>query len=100
VLSGGEPAALLLIDACVRLLPGVVGNEGSLAEESFETGLLEYPLYTRPQEWAGRAVPEVLISGHHENVRTWRREQMERITRERRPDMWQRHIARKAGGAG
>jgi tRNA (guanine37-N1)-methyltransferase len=96
VLSGGEPAALVLIDACVRLLPGVVGNEESLAEESFAEDLLEYPLYTRPQDWKGRAVPDVLISGHHEKVRAWRREQMEKITRERRPDLWDRHAARKA----
>jgi tRNA (guanine37-N1)-methyltransferase len=96
VLSGGEPAALVLIDACVRLLSGVMGNTESLAEESFEEGLLEYPLYTRPQEWAGRAVPEVLVSGHHEKVRAWRRDQMEQITRARRPDLWDRYAARKA----
>ena len=96
VLSGGEPAALVLIDACVRLLAGVVGNEESLNEESFEDGLLEYPLYTRPQEWSGRAVPEVLVSGHHEKVRAWRRDQMEKITRARRPDLWDRYAARKA----
>jgi tRNA (guanine37-N1)-methyltransferase len=99
VLSGGEPAALVLIDACVRLLAGVMGNTESLAEESFEEGLLEYPLYTRPQEWAGRAVPEVLVSGHHEKVRAWRRDQMEKITRSRRPDLWDRYAARKAGKA-
>jgi tRNA (guanine37-N1)-methyltransferase len=96
ILSGGEPAALVLIDACVRLLSGVMGNTESLAEESFEEGLLEYPLYTRPQEWAGRAVPEVLVSGHHEKVRAWRRDQMEQITRARRPDLWDRYAARKA----
>jgi tRNA (guanine37-N1)-methyltransferase len=96
ILSGGEPAALVLIDACVRLLAGVMGNTESLAEESFEEGLLEYPLYTRPQEWAGRAVPEVLVSGHHEKVRAWRRDQMEQITRARRPDLWDRYAARKA----
>lgn len=99
VLSGGEPAAMVLMDACVRLLSGVVGNEESLAEESFAEGLLEYPLYTRPQEWKGRAVPEVLISGHHEKVRAWRRDQMEKITRARRPDLWDRYAARKAGKA-
>jgi tRNA (guanine37-N1)-methyltransferase len=91
VLSGGEPAAMTLIDACVRLLPGVVGAEESLAEESFEAGLLEYPQYTRPQEWCGRSVPEILLSGHHANVRAWRREEAERITRERRPDLWARY---------
>lgn len=88
VLSGGEVAALVLIDACVRLIPGVMGSDQSHAEESFEEGLLEYPLYTRPQEWEGRTVPDVLLSGHHANIRAWRREQAEAITRERRPDLW------------
>jgi len=91
VLSGGEPAALALIDACVRLLPGVMGAEASLEEESFEAGLLEYPHYTRPAEWCGRAVPEVLLSGHHEKIRAWRRAEAERVTRERRPDLWARY---------
>lgn len=91
VLSGGEPAAVALIDACIRLLPGVMGAEASLEEESFEAGLLEYPHYTRPAEWCGRAVPEVLLSGHHENIRAWRRTEAERITRERRPDLWARY---------
>ena len=91
VLSGGEAAAIAVIDACVRLLPGVVGASESLAEESFEDGLLEYPQYTRPREWDGRAVPEVLVSGHHEKVRDWRRQQAEAITRERRPDLWARY---------
>lgn len=91
VLSGGEPAALVLIDACVRLLTGVLGAEASLDEESFEAGLLEYPHYTRPAEWCGRAVPDVLLSGHHENIRAWRRAEAERITRERRPDLWSRY---------
>ncbi len=91
VLSGGEPAALALIDACVRLMPGVIGAEASLDEESFEAGLLEYPHYTRPAEWCGRAVPDVLLSGHHENIRAWRRAEAERITRERRPDLWARY---------
>ena len=94
VLSGGEPAAIALIDACVRLLPGVVGEAGSLAEESFADGLLEYPHYTRPALWRGRSVPEVLLSGHHENIRAWRRAEAERLTRERRPDLWSRHVAR------
>jgi tRNA (guanine37-N1)-methyltransferase len=93
VLSGGEPAAMALIDACVRLLPGVVGAAESLAEESFERGLLEYPHYTRPQEWRGRKVPEALLSGHHERIRAWRQEQAERITRQRRPDLWHRYAA-------
>lgn len=90
VLSGGEMAAMALLDACVRLLPGVVGAEASLEEESFERGLLEYPHYTRPQTWQGRTVPDVLLSGHHEKVRLWRRAEAERITRERRPDLWRR----------
>lgn len=90
VLSGGEPAAIALIDACVRLLPGVVGRRQSLEEESFAGGLLEYPHYTRPQEWQGRKVPELLLSGHHERIRTWRREAAEAITRARRPDLWAR----------
>ena len=96
VLSGGEPAALCLIDAVVRLLPGVMGNADSAGDESFgEPGLLEYPHYTRPAEWMGRdgvsrAVPEVLMSGDHAKVRAWRRAEAERITRERRPDLWQR----------
>ena len=93
VLSGGEPAALALIDACVRLLPGVVGDQATLAEESFEQDLLEYPHYTRPQLWEGRAVPEVLLSGHHDRIRQWRQEQREKATRERRPDLWERHMA-------
>ncbi|MBI3453709.1 MAG: tRNA (guanosine(37)-N1)-methyltransferase TrmD [Rhodospirillales bacterium] len=92
ILSGGEPAAIALIDACVRLLPGVVGAEASLVEESFEAGLLEYPHYTRPQLWQGQAVPEVLLSGHHEKIRTWRLAEAERITRERRPDLWARRM--------
>ena len=93
VLSGGEPAAIALIDACVRLLPGVVGAEAALEEESFERGLLEYPHYTRPAVWQGRAVPEVLISGHHERIRAWRLERAEEITRARRPDLWTRYGA-------
>lgn len=95
VLSGGEPAAMALIDACVRLLPGVVGDAGSLIEETFENGLLEYPQYTRPRLWQGRPVPDVLLSGHHGQVAGWRRAEAERITRERRPDLWARH---RAGG--
>jgi tRNA (guanine37-N1)-methyltransferase len=87
VLSGGELAAQVLIDACVRLLPGVAGNETSLAEESFAAGLLEYPHYTRPREWEGRAIPDVLLSGDHEKIAKWRREQAERLTRDRRPDL-------------
>jgi tRNA (guanine37-N1)-methyltransferase len=96
VLSGGEPAALVLIDACVRLLPGVMGNDQTASEESFTDGLLEYPHYTRPALWRDAedrewAVPEVLISGHHERVKAWRRAEAERLTRERRPDLWSRY---------
>ncbi|WP_207480120.1 tRNA (guanosine(37)-N1)-methyltransferase TrmD [Arenibaculum pallidiluteum] len=96
VLSGGEPAALVLMDAVVRLLPGVMGNEETAGEESFERGLLEYPHYTRPAEWEGRRVPEVLLSGHHEKVRAWRLEQAEGITRDRRPDLWTPYAERRA----
>ena len=88
VLSGGELAAMVLIDACVRLLPGVVGQALSLQEESFEGGLLEYPQFTRPREWEGRAIPDVLLSGDHKKVADWRRAEAERMTRERRPDLW------------
>jgi tRNA (guanine37-N1)-methyltransferase len=91
VLSGGELAAQVLIDACVRLLPGVAGNESSLAEESFAVALLEYPHYTRPREWEGRPIPDVLLSGDHEKIAKWRREQAEKLTKARRPDLWQRH---------
>jgi tRNA (guanine37-N1)-methyltransferase len=91
VLSGGELAAQVLIDACVRLLPGVAGNEVSLAEESFASGLLEYPHYTRPREWEGRAIPELLLSGDHEKIAKWRREQAEAVTKARRPDLWERY---------
>lgn len=90
VLSGGELAAQVLIDACVRLLPGVAGNESSLAEESFAGDLLEYPHYTRPRLWEGRAIPEVLLSGDHGKIAKWRHEQAEKITKERRPDLWQK----------
>jgi tRNA (guanine37-N1)-methyltransferase len=95
VLSGGELAAQVLIDACVRLLPGVAGNESSLAEESFAAGLLEYPHYTRPREFEGRAIPEVLLSGDHKKIAQWRREQAEKLTQDRRPDLWERHLKRK-----
>jgi tRNA (guanine37-N1)-methyltransferase len=97
VLSGGEPAALCLIDAVVRLLPGVVGDPAVLEEESFQRGLLEYPQYTRPQVWEGRAVPEVLLSGHHERIRDWRRRQAEEATQARRGDLWDRYRATRQG---
>ena len=88
VLSGGEVAAMVVIDAVVRLLPGVVGKADSLVEESFEAGLLEYPHYTRPREWDGLSIPDVLLSGDHAKIAAWRRAEAERITRERRPDLW------------
>lgn len=87
VLSGGELAAMVLIDACVRLIPGVLGAEESLTHESFEDGLLEYPQYTKPREWEGRPTPEVLMSGDHKKIADWRRAEAERITRARRPDL-------------
>lgn len=92
VLSGGEPAAIVMLDACVRLLPGVIGAAETLEEESFEHGLLEYPHYTRPAEWQGRAVPDILLSGHHEKIRAWRLAQAEQTTRQRRPDLWARYL--------
>ena len=90
VLSGGELATMVLIDACVRLLPGVAGNEASLAEESFAAGLLEYPHYPRPREWEGRSIPEILLSGDHDKIAKWRREQAETMTKSRRPDLWEK----------
>jgi tRNA (guanine37-N1)-methyltransferase len=95
VLSGGEIAAMVLIDACVRLLPGVMGKEGSAAEESFADGLLEYPQYTRPQVWEGQPIPEVLVSGDHAKVAAWRRAEAERLTAARRPDLWAAYRAGK-----
>ncbi len=92
VLSGGEPAAIALIDAVVRTLPGVIGDAQALEEESFRGHLLEYPQYTRPRVWEGRAIPEVLASGHHERIRAWRRRQAERLTKERRPDLWRDYL--------
>ncbi|MBV9557927.1 MAG: tRNA (guanosine(37)-N1)-methyltransferase TrmD [Pseudolabrys sp.] len=97
VLSGGEPAALALIDACVRLIPGVMGKEASGVEESFSAGLLEYPHYTRPSDFEGRTIPEILTSGDHAKVARWRLEEAERLTRERRPDLWNAYSARKTG---
>jgi tRNA (guanine37-N1)-methyltransferase len=102
VLSGGEPAALAILDACIRLLPGVMGAPSSGSEESFEEGLLEYPQYTRPQEWEGRTIPEVLRSGDHAKIAAWRRRQAENDTRSRRPDLWERYSGardRPASGA-
>jgi tRNA (guanine37-N1)-methyltransferase len=93
VLAGGEVAAMLAIEACVRLVPGVLGNQVSTTEESFEDGLLEHPQFTRPRTFEGRDIPEVLLSGHHKRVANWRREQREITTRERRPDLWAAHLA-------
>jgi len=87
VLAGGEVAAMVLIEACVRLLPGVIGAAESLASESFETGLLEYPQYTKPRDWEGRAIPDILLSGDHKKIEAWRQEQSERLTAARRPDL-------------
>jgi len=92
VLSGGEPAAIMLLDACIRLLPGVMGAPSSGSEESFEDGLLEYPHYTRPIEWEGREIPEVLRSGDHAKIAAWRRQRAEDDTRSRRPDLWERYV--------
>lgn len=95
VLTGGELAAQVMLDAVVRLLPGVLGNADSTEEESFSDGLLEHPQYTRPAEWQGRPIPPVLLSGNHGAVEKWRREQSEALTRERRPDLWQAYKDRK-----
>ncbi|MCC6775044.1 MAG: tRNA (guanosine(37)-N1)-methyltransferase TrmD [Hyphomicrobiales bacterium] len=99
VLSGGEVPAFALMDACVRLLPGVMGKEASAAEESFSRGLLEYPQYTRPQVWEGRSIPAVLTGGDHAKVATWRRAEAERLTRERRSDLWASYAARSSPAA-
>ncbi len=91
ILSGGETAAFVVIDSILRLLPGVLGNENSRVDESFENGLLEYPQYTKPQIWEEKAVPEVLLSGDHSKIKDWRLSQSEAITRVRRPDLWQKY---------
>lgn len=96
VLSGGEPAALALLDAVIRLLPGVMGKDASGEEESFESGLLEYPHYTRPQEFEGRGIPPVLTSGDHKKVKAWRRAMAEETTRERRPDLWEKFLRERS----
>ena len=95
VLTGGEIAAQALIDASVRLIPRVLGNQASLDEESFSTGLLEHPQYTKPADWEGRNVPDILLSGHHGKIADWRREMAERLTKERRPDLWRAYCARR-----
>jgi tRNA (guanine37-N1)-methyltransferase len=99
VLSGGEPAALMILDACIRLLPGVMGAASSGDDESFENDLLEYPHYTRPAEWEGRMIPQVLRSGDHAKVEAWRKSQSEADTRLRRPDLWERHIGARVQSA-
>lgn len=91
VLAGGELPAMVLLEAVVRLLPGVLGSQQSLREESFESGLLEYPQYTRPREWEGRTIPDVLLNGNHKHIAEWRRTQAEEATRARRPDLWAKH---------
>jgi tRNA (guanine37-N1)-methyltransferase len=96
VLSGGEVAAFVLLDACVRLIPGVLGQPASVAEESFAGGLLEYPQFTKPPVFEGLAIPDVLLSGDHGKVAAWRRAEAERVTRERRPDLWQAYVARRS----
>lgn len=96
VMTGGELAAQALIDATVRLIPGVLGNQASTEEESFSSGLLEHPQYTRPADWKGRAIPDVLMSGHHGKIAEWRQEMSEKITQERRPDLWAAYQARKS----
>ncbi|BBE33593.1 tRNA (guanosine(37)-N1)-methyltransferase TrmD [Sphingosinicella microcystinivorans] len=97
VLSGGEMAALTLLDACIRLVPGVMGAASSGTEESFESGLLEYPQYTRPNDWEGRTIPEVLRSGDHARIGAWRQSRAETDTRLRRPDLWERHGGARVG---
>jgi tRNA (guanine37-N1)-methyltransferase len=100
VLSGGEIAAMVLLDACVRLLPGVMGKLESGSDESFSAGLLEYPQYTRPQSFEGRAIPDVLLSGDHAKVAAWRRAEAENLTRNRRPDLWAAHGAQPGNQKG
>jgi tRNA (guanine37-N1)-methyltransferase len=100
VLAGGEAAAMVAIEACVRLLPGVLGEADSLSDESFEDGLLEHPQFTRPRTFEGRDIPEVLLSGHHGEVAKWRQDQREQTTRERRPDLWAARLAKQQAKGG
>ena len=95
VLTGGELPALILMDAISRMVPGVLGNDESAKTESFDDGLLEYPQYSRPEEWMGKRVPDVLLSGHHANIEKWRRTQSELRTKERRPDLYEKYLATK-----
>jgi tRNA (guanine37-N1)-methyltransferase len=99
ILSGGEIAAMVLLDACVRLLPGVMGEPASRIEESFSEGLLEYPQFTRPQVWEGQPIPEVLVSGDHGKIAAWRQTEAEKLTRARRPDLWTAFLGRLRGGS-
>ena len=99
VLSGGEPALLTMLDATVRLIDGVLGNAESIQDESFSNNLLEYPQYTKPQNWENRLVPDVLISGHHGNIRKWRQEQSELLTKTRRPDLYEKYLAQTKKGS-
>lgn len=96
ILAGGEMAALVTLDAVIRLLDGVMGNAQSYAEESFETGLLEHPLYTQPRQWQGQDVPDILLSGHHQAIADWRQAESEKLTAERRPDLWQAYRQKQA----
>jgi len=95
ILSGGETAAFVFVDAILRLLPGILGNENSIKDESFENGLLEYPQYTKPQIWEKKTVPEVLLSGDHAKIKDWRLSQSEAITRRQRPDLWKKYLEKK-----
>lgn len=95
ILTGGEQAAQIMLDSVIRLLPGVLGNEASIEDESFESNLLEYPQYTRPIEWKGRSVPEILLSGHHQKIEEWRREQAEIATKAKRPDLFKKYLDSK-----
>ena len=95
ILTGGEQAAMVMLDAVIRLLPDVLGNSESISDESFEGDLLEYPQYTRPTEWEGRMIPDVLLSGHHKKINDWRHLKSEEITKQRRPDLWKKYLASK-----
>ena len=95
ILSGGETASFVLVDSIIRLLPGVLGNDNSSKEESFEIDLLEYPQYTKPQNWEGKDTPEVLFSGDHAKIKSWRLSQSEAITRRQRPDLWKKYLSKK-----
>lgn len=95
ILTGGEQAAMIMLDAIIRLLPEVLGNEESSSEESFEDGLLEYPQYTRPTDWQGHLIPDILLSGHHRKIADWRHLQSEEVTKQRRPDLWKKYLASK-----